>query len=723
MQNRISNTSLHDAARMGDLKTLKNLIKSNPNISEDMNNLDDAGATPLLVAMQANQFHLVEILLENGAHPKASMANSLDTSLHLAARAGAAAVIVMLIQHGADINQINQQTQTPLMVATINRHLEAMNILILNGADVNFFLQISELNPDDSSSEQLEDIFISTSDSSSENEIYVEPALHVAVRYGEVEHVTLLLKNGAQIEKINAQGLTPLCVAVLVDKIEIVQLLLDHYANVLFRAVGRHESNTPLHFAALCGNEKIIALLLNYGALINMANETGATPVMIAASFDQADALKKLILHDADLHFRLSDNHNGKSILHLAAENGAQKTYKELLNYQLNDGNYKLKYFDKNNKTPFIYALENEHTDLAILIMNFGCELPNNDELLLESLSASFIDHYMINKEKHLLLIKYLNQRNWLAIKKLLLEDPDSRFYINLSTHRGNTFLHHLLIKASFFPVTDTFNRNEIKEIIKICLKIKNQEPWFGINQELQNHNGDRPIDLADSLGLEDINGVFTCTAEKILLDLFFSHPKILNKTFLDVVILALAHQLVVTKDIVSFPIQCDFCAKESKKKLFNDVGITLEIINAQKNELIVTVNLANAAQHINNFLNDLFDLEFAQFHLEIKKNIRLLRKNAEIYSKTKWGVPYQAPDATNIAAIVFALARGSIAVRTENNMYLLHESSLKAKEEGAAQELLPLPQTPRLFHNNEKKRKREEETSDAEPQPKKARR
>lgn len=87
--------------------------------------------------------------------------------------------------------------------------------------------------------------------------------LHFAARHGCVDSSKVLLSNS--LSSVNFQdnsGMTPFHLACASGKLELCELFLEHKANIRMRTV---EEKSPLHLAALHGNEKIVKLLVKEG--------------------------------------------------------------------------------------------------------------------------------------------------------------------------------------------------------------------------------------------------------------------------------------------------------------------------------------------------------------------------------------------------------------------------------------------------------------------------
>jgi ankyrin repeat protein len=69
---------------------------------------------------------------------------------------------------------------------------------------------------------------------------------------------------------------------------EIVKMLLDHGANV--NAIDQHQ-RTPLHYAAMAGNEDIIRMFLKAGARYDLKDKFGQSPSRLISSGKEKELL------------------------------------------------------------------------------------------------------------------------------------------------------------------------------------------------------------------------------------------------------------------------------------------------------------------------------------------------------------------------------------------------------------------------------------------------
>ena len=94
------------------------------------------GQTPLLLACSHRQNNSVNLLLEAGSNPNITDKNK-NTSLHAAVHGHCCTKdIQAIIDHFADINAINKNKQTALMIACENGNVNAIKVLLKNRADL-----------------------------------------------------------------------------------------------------------------------------------------------------------------------------------------------------------------------------------------------------------------------------------------------------------------------------------------------------------------------------------------------------------------------------------------------------------------------------------------------------------------------------------------------------------------------------------------------------------
>jgi hypothetical protein len=101
----------------------------------DVNAVDEAGQTPLLLAVRQGSQELVGLFMEKGAKPNISEARTGKAALHEAALRGYSGVVQTLLASGADKNAKDKDGRTALSYALKYGNTSAADVLRKNGAE------------------------------------------------------------------------------------------------------------------------------------------------------------------------------------------------------------------------------------------------------------------------------------------------------------------------------------------------------------------------------------------------------------------------------------------------------------------------------------------------------------------------------------------------------------------------------------------------------------
>ena len=123
-----------------------------------------------------------------------------------------------------------------------------------------------------------------------------------AAERGDKAAVRALIKQAADVNAAQGDGMTALHWAAMSGDAELAQMLVYAGANV--RATTRIGTYTPLYLASQQGHAAVIEALVKAGADATAATVNGTTPLMAAAQAGKVDAVKVLIDNGADVNAR-----------------------------------------------------------------------------------------------------------------------------------------------------------------------------------------------------------------------------------------------------------------------------------------------------------------------------------------------------------------------------------------------------------------------------------
>lgn len=185
------------------------------------------------------------------------------------------------------------------------------------------------------------------------------------------------------------------------------------------------KGRTPLHWAAVRGDENAITLLLDHGAKINAQDEKQATPLLLAASSGTDRTLKLLILAGANVH--LTDIRGGHA-LHYAARYQRETAPVKVLLQAGSPVDCRNIYGD----TPFIAAAAKNNYEIGAYLLQKGADMHASNNLNDTPLFQSI----------------YQNSHEFL---ELLLRKGVRYTSVNKS---GSTILHAAALEADLLTIS-----------------------------------------------------------------------------------------------------------------------------------------------------------------------------------------------------------------------------------------------------------------------------
>ena len=328
-------TPLLTCARTGSVDAVRALLShgADPNVAESWHD-----QTALMWAVGEGHTKVARVLVEHGADVQARSKGGF-TALLIAARVDDRGLADVLLNAGADVNDAAPDGTTPLVVATVRGHAPLAIFLLERGADPNTVE--AGFAPLHWAAGSWDTLLTGGPLRIDTDRVDDEWRSLNGIRTGKLELVRSLLEHGADPHarltklppsygfssgrfKVSLIGATPFLLAAMDANAEVMRALAAAGADVY---VGTDENTTPLMMAAGLGqvpaetrvtatrafdaveyllelgayvnavnargrvalhgaahirSDAIVQLLADHGASLNIADEKGITPLMIA---------------------------------------------------------------------------------------------------------------------------------------------------------------------------------------------------------------------------------------------------------------------------------------------------------------------------------------------------------------------------------------------------------------------------------------------------------
>ena len=361
-----------------------------------VNIADNSGRTPLSRSAECGDQKAIEILLQNRANIDAVDANG-NTALMKTVQKKHMNCLLYLINQGADVNIANKHGMTPLVVAS-GYFPSVVVLLIDKGANVN------------------------VKTSSGKTPLYYL-ASNINDENFEMEKISLdiLITAGADVNLADSESGTALMSTIKYDNKKTFTYLLEKGAdtNIVSRDCGR----TAMHYAVQDSKLEYMQSLIEHGACVYVADNSGEIPLMTLASkpFSRdgrrtINCLKLLLKTGAIVNYLSNKGINATGAL-LTADVSVEKKYDALM---------------------LLYAAGETHENVIVDCYEKLIVLPNSDGVnLLDTRMIKFvpqISSYGVNGEDYL-------PSNSVSFKR----GPESRLDTSLMNFCRQAVRKHLL--------------------------------------------------------------------------------------------------------------------------------------------------------------------------------------------------------------------------------------------------------------------------------------
>ena len=359
----------------------------------------------LLGAVKNNDKEKLQLILDgNQIDTNRRFGKTNYTVLHEAARNGNYSICEMLIKHGASLNALNDENNSPLHLAIANGNMDVYKLLVYCGANVytrgeqnmtnlhiatenghlNLCKALIEIHRFDVHLKDVSgltplhycckngnyNLFQFLKDVGSNTYLNTKTGqncLHIAAKHGHFELCKILLNNyNFNVDDSDNEGYTPLICSAESGNYEIFWYFIKMGGDPNAK---NKSGETCVHCAAKNGHMRFCKLVLdNFEFKIHTTDNQGYTCLHHSARSGNSELVKYFINTKGNIYLKTND---GKNCLHLAAEGGHINLCKILLQEYIFD----LNITDRYGKIPLHYCAENGSYELFKYLVQSGSDV------------------------------------------------------------------------------------------------------------------------------------------------------------------------------------------------------------------------------------------------------------------------------------------------------------------------------------------------------------
>ncbi|XP_059141189.1 putative ankyrin repeat protein RF_0381 [Physella acuta] len=427
---------------------MKSLITS----IADINLVDEDGSCLLIKAVQSKQIEIVNFILEKKVNIDQAD-DSQSTALHYACKSKNLEIVKLLVNAGAKVEFLNNENLTPFSEACKQSQIGIMKIFLDAGWDINCVDIYHRTHLINSIRRENDSTFV------------INP-----FTAGNFATTNFLLEHGADISKVDKDGMTALMWAAKTNNEKVFDLLLDLKPEV--NCVDLKQT-TALAHAVMSLNVQMVAKLIQAGADVNIASNC---QVKCNKKFNVCNTVEYL----KEIQEKVTQPSNGKNTpLHIAISVCWGRSNNTIIDLLLKSG-ANVNDADENGRTPLhLAAITGDHALVEALVRR-GAKINNVDNFGMFPLHISILYKYH-------------------KLTQCLIEDYRGLFYLNRDALSSSLYLAILNDDTSL--VESLFKHGaRIKKGSGAELLISLEHANYDVTLDLLEHGAD--ANVKDSNGI-----------------------------------------------------------------------------------------------------------------------------------------------------------------------------------------------------------------------------
>lgn len=353
---------IESAAGKGKLDVVKRMLSLGADVNVDY-------SSPLKKAVRHGHIDMARLLIKHGADVNAHRASWDATPLAEAVKAGDEVMVRLLLDSGAKIDSGGEECRNLLCCALREKNFAVAKLLLARGADIEQKILRGH-------------VYEAWSNRVSEKAYTL---LQWAVCDGDAEQVRFLLKQGADIEaRCDSSGSTPLMLAAEHGQAHLVGLLVRHGAQMNALRADGHTAYSLSKLRCQCEGARrrhwdTKDKLVSVGADLKKACfYIGRSALEVAASRGDLSAVRELLSLSPEVPkpslWQSRVRRDGA--LHNAAEKGHIPVVRELVNKAGYDVNGK----DRWGRLPLHLAIQSRQVELVHFLLAAGANVNGKDD-------------------------------------------------------------------------------------------------------------------------------------------------------------------------------------------------------------------------------------------------------------------------------------------------------------------------------------------------------